>query len=116
MRIPFRNIVCATLLLTTWGTVLAFGQNAPVGKCGDTFESKGTGNSSTVKGAANQATDLALMGADALCPAECPATLVKIVSIASEQIITLVKEGGLPPQQIITFRAMFTGQYMCKAK
>jgi hypothetical protein len=56
------------------------------------------------------------MGAQALCPEQCPATLVKIVSIASEQIITIVKEGGLPPQQIITFREVFTGQYMCKAK
>jgi len=48
-----------------------------------------------------------------LCPAECPPTLIKTISIRTEKIITTGKERG-QEKQIVTYRVTFSGQYMCK--
>jgi hypothetical protein len=89
--------------------------NVAIASCNDTFESTGVGNATSVKGAAGEAEELALAGAQALCPSDCPATLVKIVSIRTEKIITKVTERG-QEREIVTYRVTITGQYMCGKK
>lgn len=103
MKIPFLKIICVTLLL---GTVLAYGQSTPI-------EGTGVGNSASVKGAAEQAMGLAGMGVQAVCPERTTATLIKVVSVRTEQIITTITEGG-QPRNVTTFRVTFTGQYECR--
>jgi hypothetical protein len=122
MKLRYRNMLAAALAVVLGG-MLAFAKSNPqqersqststdaiaTANCNDTFESTGVGNSTSVKGAAEEAQELALAGAQVLCPAECPAALVKSVSIRTEKIITKVK--GM---DVVTFRVTFTGQYTCK--
>lgn len=125
MKLLSREIP-AVALAVVLGSIVVFAKNNPgqeqapsvstqditTANCNDTFESTGVGNSTSVKGAAQEAQDLALAGAQVLCPAECPPTLVKVASVRTEKIITTVKERG-QDREIVTYRVTFTGQYRC---